>query len=286
MSTQENHWKKLTLSHNADLSEAVQQQHYGSQFIALIGRHLIPQETDDSNTSMTYIISEKSLRGMPMTDGLCLELDLTGMSLRFRKDESGFQGKIPLAGKTKQEVFSLVKQTLSELGSDTSNLKNELHYQLPDHPLDNGAKFKVKNSVFFQENTNYRHNAEIVLNQLVKDYQDASPVRVWPHHFDTGTYIPLSYNSNGDISKSLGLGWAIADSMVDEPYFYLSYWSEDPVKNFDRLPEPESGQWISSGWQGGVLKLSDILGYKTGQEQYDSAKKFFYSAIRVIQNYF
>ncbi len=53
MSTLENNiWKELTQDFNSDLHNVILQQHHAAQFIALVGRHMIPQQADDSNTNM------------------------------------------------------------------------------------------------------------------------------------------------------------------------------------------------------------------------------------------
>ncbi len=279
-------WKKLTLPFDADVNDALHQQHHAAQFIALVGRYLIPREPDDSNTNMDYMINEQSLVGNAFADGLRVGLKLNELILHIRGSEGNNLAEFFLAGKTKPKIFTELKDKISELGVNTSDLKNELHYEIPGHYLEKGAAFCVKDSLFFKEAVFYRHNAQIILNGIVHDFPETAPVKVWPHHFDTGTLIPLAYNEEGGMSKSIGLGWAIPDSLVDEPYFYLSFWSEMPVANFDRLPLLVSGQWITSGWQGGVLKLSDLVALKTVQEQRECAKAFFDSGIKILVTHF
>jgi hypothetical protein len=112
-----------------------------------------------------------------------------------------------------------------------------------------------------------------------------APLRIWPHHFDTGSFIPLGYNASGAVSKSVGIGWTIPDSMVDEPYYYVSFWTENPdesdiAKNIQPL---ESGRWITSGWTGAVLSHSDIIKYDTGDDQYHMVHGFFESTINQLK---
>jgi hypothetical protein len=286
MDIQKENWIRLILAYDDNINDALQQQHHAAQFIALVGRHLIPPQPDDSNTSMNYDANEQSLIGNPMSGGLRIGVKLTDMVLYFCKDDLVYPDKIPLVGRTKDEVFGELKQKLSDLGVETSNLINELHYEIPDHALEKGAKFTIKDKVFFQECTYYRHNARLILNEFVKEYQDTAPLRIWPHHFDTGSFIPVKHNSKGEVTQSIGLGWTIPDSMVDEPYFYLSFWSEKPAKDINQLPPPDTGEWIYSGWQGGVLKHSDILKLKTSGEQEKSVRLFLDSGLNIIMNQF
>ena len=92
-------WKELTLPFDENIHDALQQQHHASQFIALVGRYLIPREPDDSNTNMTYMTSEESLLGNPITDGLRVGLQLTDLKLSFRDDQPGNLDEFPLVGK-------------------------------------------------------------------------------------------------------------------------------------------------------------------------------------------
>ena len=179
-------------------------------------------------------------------------------------------------------MFSQLYQNLAELNVDVKNFKNELHYELPDHPLEHGAAFSLEDNQFLQESTKYRYNAKLILKGLVTEFKDAAPLKIWPHHFDTGTFIPLSYNNKGGVSKSIGLGWAIPDTMIDEPYYYLSLWSENKSIDFNKLPALESGNWILTGWQGGVLKHSDILKFNSAEEQCERVRKFYNSGINLL----
>ncbi len=286
MKEQTENWKKLTLPFDENINDALDQQHHASQFIALVGRYLIPQQPDDSNTNMDYLVNEESLIGNSLSKGLRLGLQQTNLTLHFHREEQGYLGEIPLVGKTKKEVFSELEHKLSELGVDTSNLKNELHYEMPDHLLEKGAAFIIKDNIFFQESTFYRHNAETILSVLTTEFQDAEPVKVWPHHFDTGTFIPFAHNEKGELAQSIGIGWTIPDSMVNEPYYYLSFWSEQPVESFEALTPIEVGEWITTGWKGGVLKLSEILQCSSAGEQQELVKTFFNSGIKILTKHF
>jgi hypothetical protein len=74
MSIRKKNWKTLTLPFNDDLNDALQQQHHASQFIALVGRHLIPQQPDDSNTNMQYLLDKELLVGNELANGMRLAL--------------------------------------------------------------------------------------------------------------------------------------------------------------------------------------------------------------------
>jgi len=279
-------WKALTQSFTEDLHNTLLQQHHAAQFIALAGRHLVTQQPDDSNTNMEYLLDRKWLIGNEIPGGFRIALSMSEEKLLIVDREMKNLDEISLIGSTKQQVFEQMKQSLIELKLDVSSLINELHYDLSDHELDHDAIFTGGDQKYIQENVYYRHNAEIVIGRLASNIEKAEPVRVWPHHFDTGTFIPLKFNKDGSISKSIGLGWAIPDTMVDEPYFYLSFWSEDPVEQFDALPEPEAGEWIRTGWHGGVARNGHIVNIPSASGQHAYVEAFFHSGIRLIREHY
>ena len=82
------------------------------------------------------------------------------------------------------------------------------------------------------------------------------------------------------------MGWAIPDSMVNEPYYYLSYWSETPVKDFSELPAPDAGEWIRSGWNGGVARNSDIVKISSAGGQQEYVELFFNSGIKILNEHY
>ena len=239
MNTQNKIWKPLTMDFNPELNDALQQQHHAAQFIALVGRHLIPRQADDSNTNMQYIFDGDLLLGNALPNGMRVALHLTDLEISVLDKENIAKKVIALEGKTRKEGFDELKQALSDSGIDVRRFKNELHYEIPSHQLDKGAVFSVRNQYHLIENTLYRHNAEIVIQEIANAYDHAEAVRVWPHHFDTGSFIPVSRNSKDELTQSIGIGWAMADGMVNEPYYYLSFWSEKPDDGLKALPKAD-----------------------------------------------
>jgi len=279
-------WIPITNPFDQALHEALQQQHHAAQFIALAGRHLIPRLPDDSNTSMKYIPEREMLVGNRLPGGIRIALHLPGLVLQLLDDHFDVKKKLPLEGKSKSRVFEEVKQMLGDSGLDVSSLKNELHYEIPSHPLEDGSPFTVQDAGSFSENSLYRQNAEIILNDIVAAHDHTPPVRVWPHHFDTGMLIPLAFNEENKVSKSIGLGWAIPDSMVKEPYYYLNIWSEKPVNGFNNLSSLPAGEWMNPDWNGAVLKHSELLDRTGPEQQYELVQLFFNSGIDILMEKF
>jgi hypothetical protein len=286
MDKKNDNWKAFTLTFDDHYNDALRQQHHAVQFIALVGRHLIPQKPDDSNTNMQYFPEREMLLGNELSNQYRIGLKLSTLELFLLDKELNQIRHISLVGKTRIQVFEELKNVLSESDIDISNLKDELHYDIPAHSVASGAAFTTENSIYFKENVLHFHNSKTVLEAIVADYKDAAAVRVWPHHFDTGTFIPLSFNISGEITRYIGLGFAIPDSMVDEPYCYISFWSADSTENINTLSPLEIGEWKIPDWNGAVLKLSEIRNNNSARSQYEMVYQFFKSGLDIITRYF
>ena len=285
MKTIDNNWKVLSKLFNPGLNEILYQQYFAAQFIAMTGRHLIKQRQDDSNTSMVFNPHTLSLVGELLSGDLRTSLNLSDLSLALLRDDSPLPSIISLPGLDMKSALSLLRQGLDNAGIKGDNLIYKLHYDLPDHKLLKGSLFFYDQPELISENIAYRHNAEIVLNEIISQFKQAESVRIWPHHFDTGTLIPLKHGPGGELAMSVGLGWAIPDGMVDEPYYYLSIWSSDTVEFPTPLQPLIIGNWRMPAWNGAVLKLSEIINYRTAEEQYECVLSFFKSGIEIVQGF-
>ena len=193
---------------------------------------------------------------------------------------------IALEGKTKQKVFDEFTQSLADFGIDVTDFKNELHYEIPSHPLDKDAIFSIKNENDFIEATNYRHNAKIILNKIAQQFEQEEPISIRPHHFDTGAFFAIGKNEKGETTQTIGIGLAIPDSMIDEPYYYLSFWSDNPIKGIEKLDALDAGKWMMPDWNGAVLKQSEILEVASAIGQHKLVKSFFNSGIKILMDHF
>ncbi len=285
METLKNNWKLQKLSFDESINNALQQQHHAAQFIALVGRHLIHQESDDSNTNMEFVSAENVLIGNKLQNGFRLSLNINNLELRIVDKDNVIKKLIGLEGKTKNTVFNELAQNLTDLGVNVTDFKNELHYEIPKHELDDGAVFSIANPNDFSENAKYRHNAKIVLNEVAKLFDNDEAIRIWPHHFDTGAFYIIKKNDKGEATQTIGIGLAIPDSMIDEPYYYLSFWSEKPIKDIENFVALDAGKWMMPDWSGAVLRHSEILKVDNAEGQLKLVKSFYTSGIKTLLNH-
>jgi hypothetical protein len=273
-------WIRLTLPFDGQYQAALRQQHFAVQIIALAGHHLIPRQPDDSNTSMDYLSGRSMLVGQELSDHTRVALHLTHFEIHLLNRDDTPISRIPLDGKTWRQVFEEVKNHLTRAGMGV--LRDEIHYEIPDHPVGNGVTFQIPDNRVLEETASYRHNSDTLLKGFAAPELRAEAIRVWPHHFDTGTLIPLQRSSSGAVTKSLGLGWAIPDSLVPEPYYYLSFWSQTADESLEHLPSLELGEWMFPEWHGAVLRHSEVLQSSTSNAQHRLVREFYRSGINLL----
>jgi len=279
-------WTPLKQDFNKGIHDALQQQHYASQLIAMAGRHLIEQQADDSNTNMQYDSKRNLLIGNELGKGYHIALNLSNMYLLLLNKDFEKVKQFALEGKTMDKSFDILRDILWAAGIDVSKFKKELHYKIPKHPLAKNAIFTIDEEDYFNENAAYRSNAELILNEIRKKHHLKEDIKVWPHHFDTGSFIPIAHNAKGELIQSIGLGLAIPDSMVNEPYYYLSFWSAEPIKELAKPDELTVGNWMMPNWNGAILKQSDILKVKSASVQHQIVQDFYQSGIKILSQYF
>ena len=285
MKTLLQYWKRIYFQFDRKLENAIRQQHLAAQFVALVGRYLVPQTPDSGNINMQYQANNEMLLGNKLENGIQVGLQLSKLELHVFKPNKKKVDIIQLHGKSFEYIFAELRMVLSDAEIEISRLKNEQPYDLSSNFLiDNN--FSNSNQSELVAATVLRHNAEVIINELAKEFKNALPVRVWPHHFDTGTFFATARNDTGEVSQTIGLGWAIPDEMINEPYFYLSFWSENELRNISRLTPLKTGKWMTPGWNGAVLKHSEMIHETSAQKQHLLVKQFFVDGVSILTRLF
>ena len=280
---QKNKWELLSITFKSELDKVLLQHHHAAQFVALAGRYLIPKKPDGSNINMQFLPEKEMLLGNPHPDGWVVGVQLKKLAVQLLDQNRRVNVEILLDGKTFSDAFQEFKTKLKNNGIDISELKTKQPYELPVDSLKDGKYFSIKSVDAVNENIRYRQNAELIINEFATGFKDIEPIRIWPHHFDTGTFASLERNGKGEATKTIGLGWAIPDSMVSEPYYYLSFWSKIPINTGGNSGSLPAGKWMMPNWNGAVLKLSEIIQKETPEEQYNLVKSFFESGLNILR---
>lgn len=278
-------WRYLTLHDRPSINEAVAQQHNASQYIAMAGKYLIPKKEDDSNTNMKWEAKEGVLIGNKIqgrAESFQVALSITELELMIMEGNKNVVAHLFLNGKTKYEGFLWLREQVMNYGIDKDILRMEMHYRLPYHDIQQDAVYSLYPRVAFQETADYRTNADIILKFIACNSNIATTPRVWPHHFDTGSIYPLTYNDQGKIVQSIGIGLSIRDELCNEPYFYVNFWSENNQSLPSQLPELSRGRWLNGKWKGSILPVSEIVMLKDRKFQASAVLNFFETAMDAL----
>lgn len=279
-------WQNIRFNFNFQTHQALLQQHHAVQLIAIAGKYLIDEKADDSHTNMTFISQPPLFKGNKFKNEMCLALDADQFSLQLLDDSGEVLNQFSLVGKTQEEAFVRMRQILSDAGLGIRSLQNKLHYTIPDHPIQYGAVFQVENQLSLMQNNIYRHNAEIVLVEVFNDFELDAEINVWPHHFDTGAFLPLEFDGEKNLLKYIGLGFAIPDTMVSEPYFYLSFWSKNNIEELKNPPSLNRGKWMNPNWDGAVLTVSEIAKEQFSDQQFQIVNEFYHAGLNILKPFF
>lgn len=253
-------WVPLTEIDDIEkFNEAEAYIHRAAQFPAAIGRNYLPHKDDDSNTNLKWnpLTGVLSSRIIPRKDGddFQLGIDVEKFELIFQNGLGEELNTIRLNGQTKEQLMTSIQVELDALGMDSHQMDFISHYEVPEHEVDKGHPFVKPDEHYLKHWVAMRTNAEILNHHCNQYLEKHAEIRVWPHHFDTGIYNPV--NKAGD--KSIGAGWAIADGMVNEPYFYIYGWQKEAELGFNDKPKLPIGHWIVKEWKGAVLPISDLI---------------------------
>jgi hypothetical protein len=257
MSNQDNtpkDWQKVGNVVPTQLGEARNQLHNALQLVAAAGKSLIPERADDSHTSFQWQNDLRAFVGEPIeaTEPFRVGLRFADLTLILVGDDERKINKFPLGGRTRYEAFDWLREQAAALGADASRLSMQMHYEIPPHPIQEGQPFTYENPAAFEELSRFFANADGLLCTFAANQKGASPVRCWPHHFDSDMVITVG-------SSTIGLGFSPGDDSYSEPYFYLSI-RPFPKTEGINLPELQGGgEWHTQGWVGPALPASSIV---------------------------
>lgn len=278
-------WKILAQFFTPEMRDALMQQHHAVQFLTMTAKAFISEKQDDSHTNGEYNSMHNAILGHviegshPMRVGI----RLTDLRLIIVSPENHLIDDLILDGKSKEEVFSELQKLFNSHGLTGDKLSMKLHYDLPQQRIGNGGVFKVRNVSAFAEINKQRHNANLMLTKVASHYRDVSDIRIWPHHFDSGGLISLAYDAQQNVLRSIGIGFAIPDTLVNEPYFYLSFWTADSTKELENPPAfSGKGMWKTPDWKGAVLPILDLLEFPDSKSQWEEVRKFFEDGIKTL----
>ena len=263
-------WQKLGDISPKTLKPAVEEIHHGVQFIAMVGKYFVENQPDDSHTNMEWLQEEEVLAGnwvKAPKGNFRLAMRPKDLALQIYDAQMQRVDECTLHGMTNVQACRWVESHLDQFGEDSSKMNLMLHYEIPNHKTDEGKPYQLFDQPLFEEMAKYRANSDLLLRYFASQYNTASPVRTWPHHFDNGAYIPVVFGKDGAHLKSFSIGLGIPDEASDEPYFYITTWSKAGDNSYENVAPLPAGEWISTPFTGAILRASEIVAKPSAEEQ-------------------
>ncbi len=271
-------WHPLGSTDPKDLTEARLQLHYGIQPIAALNVAFIPPVADGSQASLSLdsIDDTLVLLGGEISCEQPFRLGLNPVNFNLVLVDPVLKplDSFVLAGQTLLDAVAWTRAQATPRGLDSDRI-TLLSYpdDFPDHPIASGQPFLPSPIPQLQEITYYFANSNALLRRIAATTPGASPVRIWPHHFDIATLITLPGGTDGE-TQTVGVGYSPGDQSYPEPYWYVTPWPYPQQP--DLPPLAGNGFWHQQGWIGAILTGSR-LGSPTDQE--DQVKGFQDTAI-------
>ncbi|MBW6481224.1 MAG: hypothetical protein K0B37_17480 [Bacteroidales bacterium] len=232
------------------------QLHWLSQEITKVIRAYLPPKDDDSHTNLAFDALGNRITGQWVSTQhgiLLFVLELSPLQFVWVNRNQEVLKTIPLIGKNIREVRSEIAESLSGFGLDTEPYEKKLHYEIPEYGFEDKPVLPIPETGI-RLWADFRALANTACMQVSEYFQTPSPIRIWPHHFDTGIYIVPNEKTG------IGFGLAMEDAMAGAPYFYIAGYPAQGKLHYNNLPHLQHGKWIvGENWSGGILTLEELL---------------------------
>lgn len=235
------------------------QLHYAIQYIAAVGSALATPQPDYSHTTLHWDPTQQLFIGVPIQTRQPFHIALDPVNLiLFVLDQGGNTlTQLPLQGKTLEAGLTWLKAEIAKCGADAEKVIF-LTYppdDFPDHAIAHGVPFHLNGVAERKKLTRYYHETDRALGAIAAQTPGASPVHIWPHHFDMATLITVPGETNGE-PRSIGVGFSPGDTSYNEPYWYVSPY---PYPDRTQLPSlAGQGFWHVHHWTGAILQASQL----------------------------
>ncbi|NJR61426.1 MAG: hypothetical protein HC769_22890 [Cyanobacteria bacterium CRU_2_1] len=264
-----------------DLTEGRLQLHYAIQLIAATGAELAEPQPDYSHVSLNWNPDLRLFVGATIAaeQPFKVAIDPIALTVLILDETHTKRAELALHQKTITEGLNWLKGEIARRRVDADKVVF-LSYppdDFPDHAIAHGAPFDQHQIAARQVLADDYAKTYELLQEVVAITAAASPIHIWPHHFDMATLISLPEIADKQ-SRSIGIGFSPGDKSYDQPYWYVSPY---PYPDTTRLPQLEgNGFWHTTDWVGAVLTTSRLQNYTVESAQIET---FLHSALNASQ---
>lgn len=249
-------WDQIGRVPPRDLVDVRLGVHHAVQLVSIaVGRALVPHRDDDSHTTLAWQAAAAQWIGEPVpgTDGLRAGLRPADLTLTVGTVDAPATETLALAGRTRDDGLAWLRQVLAGHGVDPAKVVLDFHYDMPSHPVEEGATWSTDQADVQAELARWYAAAAHTLVDAV-DGVSSSPVLTWPHHFDVGALLA----HGDDDRRSIGIGLSPGDGYYPEPYFYVSPYPR-PAEDV-AWPALPAGHWHDEPhFFGAVLTATELV---------------------------
>ncbi len=276
-------WQPLPTVHPDALTEARLQLHWAAQVLASIGYTHLQQADDDGQSNMGWVDGMQLLAGRYLDDEPTGFGSMTPAALKLAFHEPGGEEIVPieLRGRTLDEAYEAMESAIAERRNQPKQTLKRPSYDLPDHPVADGAKFGDATEAALKALHAWFHDANLVMRDLRAKTEGATLPRVWPHHFDMGMLISLEGHGDPQKGRSIGIGLSPGDDSDAAPYWYVAPYPTPDLGG--DAPEPAVGEWTTQGFVGMKLDAVTAIGDGAGPGQESLAREFVGDAVAVCR---
>jgi len=249
-----------------ELVRAWRELHHLAQAVVEIGKSWGEYQDDDSHSALVIPEDGGSFTS-PAADGeaaALLEMAGGAVTLSVGREPPSEMHTIFATGKTREQIAARVRALAEHaLGKERQNAVPAP--DLPDHPVANGAAFDFSDpgpSMAVDEHYAVTHamleRFATALRDRAADGTHELVPRLWPHHFDLASLFVLERDSEGAMTKSIGVGLAPPDDLEPAGYWYVGPWSAEEPRAMEK-PDLPLGRWVERGPLAmGVLPISEV----------------------------
>ena len=231
------------------MEQTIQELHQAAQYLAAAGISFIEKKPDDSHTNVGWNIVDNSMVTHVFGNQNQLSINLSTVKIEWLNNGS-VSNEVPLNSKSHGEIIQWIadQAKANNIGKSFTYL---FHYALPYQEIKNDFRFSL-NAKSLMLIAKELTKAQKAFEQFLEGQKLASPIRIWPHHFDLGIYTKLKSENT-----FMGAGLAIPDSLVDDFYFYASGYKNGEAiatKSFEKMT---NGDWRKD-WNGATIASCNI----------------------------
>lgn len=255
------------------INKATEQLHVAVQYLSMAGEFLGERKEDGSHANLGWLTVKEKFISRPFgnNNDFILELSPALMQITFANTKSTKADSLALRGITQGEGEKWIIEKLKENKIEgAKDYKIKLPYELPAYADFEGKKFKRSPKKAFIGFAKLRTWGDYFINMHKANFELAGPSRTWPHHFDHAAYIPLERSKNKVVTKSISLGLAIHDGIINEPYFYISGWEKNRELDLSKMSDLSSGHWRNDDFKGAVLPALHLADDPNFQNKIDT----------------